>query len=221
MHGDSSLILLPGMGADERMFAPQRSAFSNLRVVKWLTPERLESVNHYAGRLAEVLGDPGDAVIGGASFGGIVALEIAAVLPVKKCLLIGSLRSPDGLRPSYRYLKCLSRLTAFAPICAQASLVMLGSLSGADLKGIVRQLADAGSRFLNWAIRALLSWTPSPGVSRVNIRQIHGARDWLLPARLSQSDLIVPQAGHLLSVTHSQVVNDFIDRELKPSRSIS
>ena len=41
--GDLNLVLVPGVGADQRMFAPQRAAFPDLMVPRWLTPHRNEA----------------------------------------------------------------------------------------------------------------------------------------------------------------------------------
>ena len=38
------LILLSGMGADERVFQRQREAFPDLVVPKWITPDPQESL---------------------------------------------------------------------------------------------------------------------------------------------------------------------------------
>lgn len=213
----NSLLLLPGMGADARMFRPQQHAFPELQVAEWIPPEPREAIAHYAERMAQRVTLSPNCCLGGASFGGVVALEMAALLPVKKCILIGSLRSPAGLRWIYPRLRHMSGLSAFGPRSAEASLWMAGPLCGPTLRGILRQLADADGRFLSWAVRALLEWNPSANIANVSISQIHGQQDWLLPARLSQADVIVPGAGHLLSLTHWREVNEFIDNKVSTS----
>ena len=40
------------------------------------------------------------------------------------------------------------------------------------------------------------------------ITQIHGANDWIIPARNTNADLIIPQAGHLLLLTHTEELLD-------------
>ena len=213
-HGLRITFAAGGMGADARMFRPQQVAFPKLQVVEWIPPESRESIAHYAARLVEQVVLTPHTVLGGASFGGVVALEMAALIPVKKCLLIGSLRSPAGLRPTYRRLRHFSSLVSVAPICARVSLWLGRTMCRPLYRGVLRQLADADGRFLNWAVRALLEWQLSAGITSVAIRQIHGQRDWLLPVRFSQSDTTVPDAGHLLSLTHAEVVNGFIKEQL-------
>lgn len=70
MSAPSPMILLSGMGADERIFAPQLREFEFLRVPAWLVPKRREPLTEYAERFAATI-DPGRPVyIGGMSFGG-------------------------------------------------------------------------------------------------------------------------------------------------------
>ena len=91
------LILLSGMAADARLFAPQRAAFPGLVVPNWIEPLPKEPLPAYAARLARLV-DPGQpCLVGGASFGGLVALEMAPHLPARACVLIASVRSPGEL----------------------------------------------------------------------------------------------------------------------------
>src|SRR5204863_6450986 len=89
------LLLLPGMGTDERLFRYQKEAFPTLIVPPWIEPLAGESLSHYAAHLARIV-DPGvPCFIGGASFGGIVALEMANHLHARACFLIASVSSPE------------------------------------------------------------------------------------------------------------------------------
>lgn len=204
------LIMLPGMGADARMFLAQQMAFPQLQVATWVTPEPRESLAHYAGRMVEQLSPGPECFLGGASFGGVVALEMACLIHPRACILIGSMRDADGLPTYFRRLKCMSGLIRCAPAVAQLGLWTVGSVLGAVNRGVLRQLSEADGRFLSWAIRALLDWNPSPGTLHLTIAQIHGGRDRLLPLRLTHPDQELPGAGHLLSITHAKDVNDFI-----------
>lgn len=105
MGKDVPIILLSGMAADERLFEAQVAAFPNLQVQPWMPPLPGESLRQYAARLAPLV-DPGrTCLVGGASFGGVVALELAARLSALGCILIGSIRSPAGLPWQWRLLQ--------------------------------------------------------------------------------------------------------------------
>jgi pimeloyl-ACP methyl ester carboxylesterase len=208
------LILFPGMGADERLFAPQRVAFPQLIVPRWITPLPGESLAAYAGRFARHVAPGGPCYVGGASFGGFVAVEVARHLDARACFLIGSARGPDELPLRIRSLRRLRRLLPALPLglaktLAGLSLGASGWAMSPAAGRVLRQLADADAAFLRWACGAVLSWE-EPASLDVPIHQIHGARDHVLPARRTRADVIVPGAGHVLSLTHTAEVNRFL-----------
>src|SRR5688572_20303436 len=138
MVEDIPIVFLSGMAADERLFEPQRAAFPNLRVQPWIDPLPGESLSVYAARLAP-LAEPGrPCIVGGASFGGVVALELARRLPALACVLIGSIRSPTGLPWRWRLLRLVAPFGPGAVRLLTASGARLGHrlLSG----GTVRRL---------------------------------------------------------------------------------
>lgn len=210
MSEHKPLILLPGMGADARMFPEQQLAFPHLEIPRWIKPEPHESLSHYAARMVEQIPPRRGGFLGGASFGGVVALEMSCLLQPEACLLIGSLRDPQALPAAYRRLRGITGLTRWAPALGWLGLWTVGFVWRSRSLRVLRQLSDADGRFLSWATRALLDWTPSPGIAGLRVFQIHGGRDWVLPARLTQAEHIIPDAGHLLSLTHSAEVNEFL-----------
>jgi pimeloyl-ACP methyl ester carboxylesterase len=208
------LILLSGMGADERLFAPQREAFANLIVPRWIAPNADEPLSSYAQRLARQI-DPGrPCFVGGASFGGFVALEMARHLQARACFLIGSVRSPEELPLRIRLLRGaggVAQLLPFGWVCAAAGVAVTacGAMSPPSTRMLLRQLSAADGRFLRWATRAVLRWQPGPATG-VPVFHIHGSRDHALPVACTRPDVIVQGAGHVLSLTHPTEVTGFL-----------
>ena len=215
------IILLSGMAADERLFEPQLAAFPNLRVQPWIAPLLGESLRAYATRLAPLI-DPGvPCIVGGASFGGVVALELAQYLPALACILIGSIRSPSGLPWRWRLLRPVALL-------GPGTLKMLATL-GATLGrpflagGTIRRLqrlSQPEAAFVRWAMCAVVRWRPSPAVGKVRVFHIHGAADRVLPVSLGEPDVVVSAGGHALSLFSPIAVNEFVAgvvREVTPA----
>src|SRR5215207_6798638 len=172
-HPPLPLILLAGMGADEGIFAPQVRAFPQAIVPKWVPPRPDDSIASYAKRLAYELNVTGPCFVGGASFGGFVAIELARHVDARACFLIGSARSPGELPFRVRALRRFGRATGAVPfglICRAAgrSVDLFGFCSTPHTRRLLRQLSDADAAFLRWATRAVLTWqpdrTPLPGV---------------------------------------------------------
>jgi pimeloyl-ACP methyl ester carboxylesterase len=213
------LILLPGLGADYRLFAPQAAAFESLTVPPWIPPDRGESLQQYAARLAESIEFDGPYVLGGVSLGGMIAYEMAAHLVAqgrgpRGLVLIATCRTRRGLRGWYRGLApaaaCLptAALSASKPIAPWAAK-LYGRLPAEMRELTVRMFQDADSRFMQWALSAISHWQPSAAAD-VPTLQIHGRRDRVIPIRNVDPNRIVEDGGHLINLTHPQQVNKFI-----------
>jgi pimeloyl-ACP methyl ester carboxylesterase len=217
--------MLSGMAADERLFEPQRARFPSLRVQPWIDPLPGESIRGYAARLARHADSGVPCIIGGASFGGIVALEMAAHLPAVACVLIGSVRSPVELSWKWRVMwplgligpDRLATLARFAARCGRRFV------SGGTVRRWQR-LARPEAAFVRWAMCALTRWRPRPPNSRVPVFHIHGANDRTLPVELTRPDVVVPTGGHALTLFSPAAVNDFLADVLRrvadPTRAL-
>jgi pimeloyl-ACP methyl ester carboxylesterase len=221
MKDAAPLILFSGMGADERVFRPQMLAFPEIVVPAWITPDADESLACYAARVAKRV-DPGSpCFIGGASFGGMVAIEAARHLRHGLgCFLIGSVRSPRelpvrlrALRPAVRY----SHRVPFGwlPPAARGMLPLVERFSSASTCGMARQAADSDPAFLRWACGAVLKWEAPVTEPTFPIHQIHGDRDPILPWRLTRPDVLVRGGGHVLTLSHPAEVNEFIRSRIR------
>jgi pimeloyl-ACP methyl ester carboxylesterase len=205
------IILLSGMAADERLFAAQAAAFPDLRVQPWVPPLPGESLGGYAARLAPLV-DPGrPCLVGGASFGGVVALELAAHLPALGCILIGSVRSPAGLPWRWRLLRPIAGLgpdglRVLAGLAARLGRPFLGAGTVRRL----RRLARPGAAFVRWAMCAGARWRPGPAARRVRVFHIHGEADRVLPVALARPDVVVPGGSHALSLFSPAAVTAFV-----------
>jgi len=219
------LILLPGVGADERLFEPQREAFPDCHTPGWLPPEFQphkppESLTHYAGRMAEAIrplcAADRTVVIGGVSFGGMVAYEAARLLPVDCVVQMASCRSPSGVRALLRHTRSVASVVpegtlraakAFSPLAVE----MLMNLRAKQRRLFVDMFKASDNRFMKWALTSILAWQPSPPPD-APVWQIHGGRDLLLPVRQVNADEVIPEGGHMINITHPAQVNAFIHR---------
>lgn len=213
LREDVPIILLPGMAADERMFAAQVAAFPNLHVQPWVPPLPRESLRGYAARLVPLI-DPGrPCLVGGASFGGVVALEMATQMRALGCLLIGSIRSPEDLPWRWRW-RLLRPIAALGPdalqVLARLTVQVTGSLLAVGTTRRLQRLACPEATFVRWAMCSVVRWRRSPEVRRVRVFHIHGEADRVLPISLARPDVVVPGGSHALSIFNPVAVNKFI-----------
>lgn len=234
-------ILFPGLGADGRLFVPQRVLPVEIITPAWIPPLEGESLAAYTGRMAKHMMHagicvPGESVhLGGASFGGMVAQELAGALlregvKVRGVVLIASARSG---REVSRTLSWVERGSRVLPDTLLEFGRRRAKLIGPEfravplpMKRLLREMFLATDLdFLRWGSRAIIEW-PGAGAKAeaaedaapvrppVPVRQIHGAEDRVIPIRHVHPDVIIPGAGHLVNITHAAEVNQFIESSL-------
>jgi pimeloyl-ACP methyl ester carboxylesterase len=216
MNGSFQLILFPGLGADDRLLEPQRAAFPQLIVPPWITPRRNESLPGYAARMAETISPSPDGplILGGVSFGGMLAYETARNLKPAAVVLIASCRTPKSLRP---WQVRIRRLLPVVPVQVWAAAKLLSGpvmrlihrRSATKREMLVRMFKDSDPRFMHWIVQAILNWQPEP-LEGVPVFQIHGSRDIMIPARRVEADVMIPGGGHLINMSRADEVNSFI-----------
>jgi pimeloyl-ACP methyl ester carboxylesterase len=220
------LILLPGLGADHRLLEPQRAAFPQLIVPPWIPPRKNESLPQYAQRMAEMVEPAHDAplVLGGVSFGGMLAYEMARYLKPKAVVLIASCRTRESLRPIYsrpRWLLPAIPVQAWsvAQLLSGPVLRMTHRRSVAKRELLIAMFKDSDARFMHWVLQAILRWQATP-LDGIPVLQIHGGRDPLIPANRVHADVIIPNGGHLINLTHAEDVNAFLACLLRSSQRV-
>jgi len=208
------------MGADARMFAHQIAAIPQIQVPQWIAPSAHESLSAYAERFAGHVNPRRRCYIGGASFGGFVALEMSRHLDVAACFLIGSVQGPEEFPNSLRALRMVPQAADVIPfeiaafVCRSAHLA--GGTSGESAPiSVMSQFSEADSSFISWACRAVLEWNGMKGYVPVPVHHIHGENDHILPAAKTNADCIIPGAGHLLSITHPSEVTAYLRNKIE------
>lgn len=209
---DPKVYILSGLGADERVF--QLLDFSGFEVVyvQWITPRPKESIQAYAARLLQQIDADKPPILIGLSFGGMMAIEIAKLIPTKKIVLISSAKTKHEIP---FYLRQLGRIhldyIVPAPVLKQSNAVVnwfFGVHSDFEKKLLRQILNDMEPIFLKWAIHQVLNWQNESVPHQ--LVHIHGTSDRLLPCRYVKADQLVNGGGHFMVLSHSGIVSQYI-----------
>lgn len=208
-----TLVLLPGLGADRRLFAAQLAAFPDAIVPTWPDPAPDETLGAFAFRVEATL-PSSPRVLVGSSFGGMVACEIAAHVRPRALVLVGSAAHPHAFplaaRAAARFAHVVpDALFAVLRVVAPALSGAFGARTTADRRVFAAMLRDARPSFLAWGARAMADW-PGVELAGVDVHVVHGARDRVLPPVRVAGARIVDDAGHLLPLTHGDALNDVV-----------
>jgi len=202
-------LLLPGMGADSRMYPGNSYAkLSHVTYGEWPEYSGETTIEEVAETVIATYTINRDTIVGGSSLGGMVALQIAKNLNLKKVILIGSATGPGFVNP---VLKRLSHMTDLAPI--KLIQMLAGMFSTTGNSDVVAMFEDADSDFINAMCKGIFTWKGIGSYSG-DICQIHGSDDKVIYPPESQAKLI-EGGGHLLSMTHKDTVAEFIREQIK------
>jgi pimeloyl-ACP methyl ester carboxylesterase len=203
-HVDSDSIpiyLIPGMTSDYPVYSRILPLLPSAVVIDFIQPNPRETLVSYASRMASQL--PSNSFIGGVSFGGIVALEVARILRPRGCILISSIRHPSELPPWFRIGRLLGGR------CCSFFLGMIGSAAAMLPKSVctsttirATKLAGLDGRWYRWATSAVVDWKPELAFDGCPVLQIHGTADTTFPIRYTHPDIIVPDGRHALPISH-------------------
>ncbi|MFK7958927.1 MAG: alpha/beta fold hydrolase [Phycisphaerales bacterium] len=218
------IVLIPGLGADARLFHRQRAMFGDRLVVPPLLAARSgEDLAAYAGRIAEAIRDclsaGSDApeqrpVLGGISFGGQIALEASRHVPAHCIAVMSGCPSPDAIPLRFRLARA-----AGAPVPNGISKWMLRRLVGVfsarerlapDDRAVLREMAaDIDPRELHRQGAVCSNWR-APFEPSVPVHVLHGRRDWVIPMHAASQPEVVEDGRHLINLTHADRVNAWL-----------
>lgn len=206
------VYFISGLGADSTVFQLLNLQFCNPVFTEWIKPDCKETLQHYALRLKAACSIPGDAIIVGLSFGGMLATEIAKAFPATKVILLSSSKTKNEIPGFYKlgkYLPLYKWPPAFMQKAIMQALVGRFGVHSNSGTEIYRAIVNRASiTFNNWAIWALLHWDNT--IVPPNITHIHGTADKILP--YTSADIIIPNAGHLLVMENALEVSAILKK---------
>jgi pimeloyl-ACP methyl ester carboxylesterase len=207
MKKPERLMLFSGMGADRRLMQPIQIPGIEVLTPDHIEPAPAESLIEYAAKIADLNNISDKDVIGGASFGGMIAAQIARQRPVAGLILLGTCIHPSRLPWIYKWVERMGNLVPngilglrswrpfihwrFAPVTPEAE-EFLAAMAKTCPPSRIREFG-----------RMAIGW---PGVSGLNcpVLSIHGEHDRIIPLDCAEPGLILQGAGHAFTLTHAQ-----------------
>ncbi len=208
------IYLVSGLGADERVFRLLNFKGYQPVHIRWLEPERGESIERYAKRLTAQISSTRPIIIG-LSFGGIIAVEIAKQLEVEKLILISSAKNKFEIPPYFKMLQWfpIQRVFPFK------SLLWMGywlaywffGLETIDERQLLKAiLLDTDARFIKWATHKVVTWKNE--TIPENLHHIHGLSDRIFSIRFVRPDSPIEKAGHFMIMSRAAQISALLEK---------
>jgi pimeloyl-ACP methyl ester carboxylesterase len=210
------IYVISGFGADERVFSKLDFGNNDVHFIQWKIPEKNETIASYAERLREEIVFPNPILIG-LSFGGMMAIEIAKLIPVEKVILISSIRDRYEL-PFFMKVAAALRLTKIIPLKPYRILEPLENynlgVETKEQKQLLREYRkNINQRYTDFALDEIVNWKNE--WSPQNVVHIHGTIDHIFPIKyIKNPKYVIEGAGHLLTMNNADKVNAILKKEL-------
>jgi len=217
---NANLILLPGIAANARTYEYLHPYFPNLYVPPWLPLRADETLAGYARRMVDSIAlqrlTP-PFFLGGHSFGGVLAQEMAAFIRPEALFLISSFRTHRDIS---RLMKVVEFMSRPAPHWLIRALSHPYRFLGPQMRrGQKEQLELLVSMFFatpleltRWGARCSTSYAGRK--LDLPIYHIHGSADPVLPVRYAKADVVLHRGTHIIPITRAAEVAEFIATRL-------
>ncbi len=209
----TQVYFIPGMAAGKEIFKNIRLPEDRfeMHIIEWLIPEKNESMESYARRMASLVTGE-DVVLAGVSFGGVVAQEMAPFVNPIKLIIISSVKSPEELplrlklaKKTGVYKLMPTRLMLSAD---DLTIFSVGPRSKKRLKLYQEFLHVRDKRYLDWAIKNMVCWQQKEPYRKVI--HIHGDKDIIFPIK-NINDCVVLEGGtHVMLLSKGKQLSEKI-----------
>ena len=215
------IYCVPGLANDKRMFdnlAPLLLS-QNISFLEHLEPSHpKESIKAYTKRLSKTIENfDENSVIIGMSLGGIIAVELSKILPMKKVFLVSTIKHPSEFPWQIKLLRNLPLDKVQFPAWLIKSTIKPISwlLNVTNQKGrehLYSMINAADERHIAWAQFAAANWDNK--LIPNHYIHIHGTKDEIFPATNVKASHFIEGGNHYMIMDRAKEIASIINVEL-------
>ncbi len=211
-----TIYCISGLGADERAFSRLKIEGFKITCLPWLTPLPGETLKEYAIRMSKGITTE-KPILMGLSFGGMMSIEIAKLLPVEKVILISSIKSDKEL-PRWMKVAGILRLNKIFPmrsfkLTEPVQNRFIGISMPDEIELVRSYRKNAPQQYMDWAINEVFKWRND--WQPPNLFHIHGDADRIFPINKIAPTYIIKDGGHFMIMNKAAEVNAALQRILE------
>ncbi len=195
------VYLMPGMAANSSIFKNiqlDEDRFETHRL-EWFVPKRGMTLVEYAEAMCHHITHPKPVLIG-VSFGGILVQEMARLVPVKKVIIISSVKSQSELPKRLIFAK-YTKIHKLLPTGLINNVELLakyafGEIVTKRLELYEEYLSIRDKYYIDWSIDQMIHW--SQREHDPELVHIHGNKDAVFPIQHIKDCIRVEDGTHIM-----------------------
>lgn len=215
MKLDQDLVhvyFMPGMAVDSSIFGhiilPE---YYIVHYLEWEIPETNQSLKDYAKNMLQYVKEDNPVLIG-VSFGGVIIQEMAKLISVRRLIIISSVKCAAEL-PSRMKFAAKTGIFKLIPTGLVNYIdffekIAFGEFLKKRAKLYRQYLSIKDKKYLNWAIRHMVTWDCAKPVE--NVVHIHGDQDIVFPIKNIENCIVVPGGTHIMIVNRFRWFNEYL-----------
>lgn len=206
------VYFMPGMAASSSIFERIQlpATVFEIHLLEWLLPEKEETIEHYAQRMAKKITHD-NVILVGVSFGGILVQEMKPFVKPQKVIIISSVKSSLEYPRRFKIAKTtkaykLIPTKLMENIESLAKFPFGSSFLTQRFKLYEKFLSVRDKVYLDWAIEQIINWKRTE--FDPEIIHIHGDADEVFPPKYIKNYIPVKGGTHIMILSKYRWLSD-------------
>ncbi|PID69344.1 MAG: alpha/beta hydrolase [Flavobacteriales bacterium] len=214
------VYFVPGLGASSKIFENIKLPENQYAVhyLDWIPPkDKKESIQNYARRMCAAVKEANPVLVG-VSFGGLMVQEMSKIIPVKKTIIISSIKSRNELPRSLKWASatCAYKILPYKKMMNVDNLAKFafGKSAKKRINLYRKYIYISSENYLPWAFGQMLNWNPENN-NNIETIHIHGDKDHIFPIKNITNCEVIAGGTHTMILIKSKpiakLLTQFID----------
>jgi pimeloyl-ACP methyl ester carboxylesterase len=213
------VYFMPGLAASTSIFENiqlDKTEFE-MFLLEWKIPNKGETLQEYAKRMCEDIKHENPVLVG-VSFGGILVQEMNKIIPVRKTIIISSVKCNKEFPRRIRFAK-VTKLYKLIPIWMLQNVEKLLPYVFEEKSAFKRTelyhkyFAVRDTFYLKWSLQQVLLWDRS--TPDADVIHIHGDKDEVFPIKYIKNCNVLEGGTHIMIVNKFRWLNEKLAEILK------
>ncbi len=213
----ATIYLLPGQGADYRLFSKIELEGYPYQHIVYSVPKKGATMQEYAQELSKQIDTSKPFILIGTSIGGMLACEMNEFLEAEKVIIISSAQNKNQLPGRYNFQKKVPIHKLVSKGMAKTGALILQPIVEPDRNKekeiFVSMLKAKDKKYLKRAIDMIIEWEKES--LDESIIHIHGNIDKTIPIKNTNPDYIIEEGSHMITLTRADEINVILKKELE------